>query len=56
MPRVLEANRREHFHPEIMREMGEMGLLGITIPETYGGAGLGYVAYGLAAREIERVD
>jgi glutaryl-CoA dehydrogenase len=56
MPRVLEANRREHFHPEIMREMGEMGLLGITIPEAYGGAGLGYVAYGLAAREIERVD
>jgi len=56
MPRVLEANRREHFHPEIMREMGEMGLLGITVPETYGGAGLGYVAYGLAAREIERVD
>ncbi|MEQ1865405.1 MAG: acyl-CoA dehydrogenase family protein, partial [Micropepsaceae bacterium] len=56
MPRVLEANRREHFHPEIMREMGEMGLLGITIPETYGGAGLGYVAYGVAAREIERVD
>ncbi len=56
MPRVLEANRREHFHPEIMREMGEMGLLGITIPETYGGAGLGYVAYGIAAREIERVD
>jgi glutaryl-CoA dehydrogenase len=56
MPRVLDANRREHFHPEIMREMGEMGLLGITIPETYGGAGLGYVAYGIAAREIERVD
>ncbi|MBP6012427.1 MAG: acyl-CoA dehydrogenase [Alphaproteobacteria bacterium] len=56
MPRVLEANRKEHFHVEIMREMGEMGLLGITIPETYGGAGLGYVAYGLAAREVERVD
>ena len=56
MPRVLEANRKEHFHTEIMREMGEMGLLGITIPETYGGAGLGYVAYGLAAREVERVD
>jgi glutaryl-CoA dehydrogenase len=54
MPRVLEANRKEHFHVEIMREMGEMGLLGITIPETYGGAGLGYVAYGLAAREVER--
>ncbi len=56
MTRVLEANRKEHFHPEIMREMGDMGLLGITIPETYGGAGLGYVAYGLAAREVERVD
>ncbi len=56
MPRVLEANRREHFDTEIMREMGEMGLLGITIPESYGGAGLGYVAYGLAAREVERVD
>jgi len=56
MPRVLEANRREHFHPEIMREMGAMGLLGMTMPEAYGGAGLGYVAYGLAAREIERVD
>jgi glutaryl-CoA dehydrogenase len=56
MPRVLEANRKEHFHVEIMQEMGEMGLLGITIPEIYGGAGLGYVAYGLAAREVERVD
>src|ERR1700687_3201172 len=56
MPRVLEANRKEIFHPEIMREFGEMGFLGITIPETYGGAGLGYVAYGLAAREVERVD
>lgn len=56
MPRVLDANRREHFHVEIMREMGDMGLLGMTIPEAYGGAGLGYVAYGLAAREIERVD
>ena len=56
MPRVLEANRKEHFHTEIMREMGEMGLLGITVPEAYGGAGLGYVAYGLAAREVERVD
>ncbi|HAJ45981.1 MAG TPA: acyl-CoA dehydrogenase, partial [Alphaproteobacteria bacterium] len=56
MPRVLEANRREIFHPEIMREMGEAGLLGPTIPATYGGAGLGYVSYGLAAREIEKVD
>jgi glutaryl-CoA dehydrogenase len=56
MTRVLEANRKEIFHPEIMREMGATGLLGMTVPETYGGAGLGYVAYGLAAREIERVD
>jgi glutaryl-CoA dehydrogenase len=56
MPRVLEANRKEIFHTEIMREFGEMGLLGVTIPETYGGAGLGYVAYGLAAREVERID
>jgi glutaryl-CoA dehydrogenase len=56
MTRVLEANRKEIFHPEIMREMGATGLLGMTIPETYGGAGLGYVAYGLATREIERVD
>ncbi|MEQ1753751.1 MAG: acyl-CoA dehydrogenase [Micropepsaceae bacterium] len=56
MTRVLEANRKELFHKEIMQEMGEMGLLGITIPEVYGGAGLGYVAYGLAAREVERVD
>ena len=56
MTRVLEANRQEKFHTEIMREMGDMGLLGITIPEAYGGAGLGHVAYGLAAREIERVD
>jgi glutaryl-CoA dehydrogenase len=56
MTRVLEANRKEIFHPEIMREMGATGLLGMTVPETYGGAGLGYVSYGLAAREIERVD
>ncbi|MGZ9112628.1 MAG: acyl-CoA dehydrogenase family protein, partial [Rhodoplanes sp.] len=56
LPRVKEAHRHEHFDPAIMREMGELGLLGPTIPEEYGGAGLGYVAYGLAAREIERVD
>ncbi len=56
MTRVLEANRQEKFHTEIMKEMGEMGLLGVTIPEAYGGAGLGHVSYGLAAREIERVD
>ncbi len=56
LPRIIEANRNEHFDPQIMREMGELGLLGMTLPEELGGAGLGYVAYGLAAREIERVD
>ena len=56
MPRVLEANRHEVFHREIMTEMGELGLLGSTIPEEYGGAGASYVAYGLVAREVERVD
>jgi glutaryl-CoA dehydrogenase len=56
MPRVLAAYREERFDREIMAEMGELGLLGTTIPEEYGGAGLGYVAYGLAAREVERVD
>jgi glutaryl-CoA dehydrogenase len=55
-PRVLEAYRHEHFDRAIMSEMGELGLLGPTIPEEYGGAGLGYVAYGLVAREVERVD
>jgi glutaryl-CoA dehydrogenase len=56
MPRVLEANRNEVFHREIMTEMGGMGFLGSTIPEEYGGAGLNHVAYGLIAREVERVD
>ena len=56
MPRIKEAHRHETFDPLILREMGELGLLGPTIPEEYGGAGLGHVAYGLAAREIERVD
>ena len=56
MTRVLEANRHEHFHREIMSEMGEMGLLGSTIDERYGGAGANYVTYGLVAREVERVD
>ena len=55
-PRALEANQHEVFHTEIPREMGELGLLGATIPPEYGGAGLGYTAYGLIAREIERVD
>nr|WP_320140849.1 acyl-CoA dehydrogenase [uncultured Cohaesibacter sp.] len=56
MPRVLEANRREHFDSAIMREMGEQGFLGPTLPEDYGCAGVNHVAYGLIAREIERVD
>ncbi len=56
MPRVQQAFRDEHFDRAIMNELGAQGLLGVMIPERYGGAGLGYVAYGLAAREIERVD
>src|ERR1700745_2653854 len=55
-PRVLMDNREERFDRAIVSEMGALGLLGPTIPEEYGGAGLGYVAYGLIAREIERVD
>ncbi|MDZ7841570.1 MAG: acyl-CoA dehydrogenase [Gammaproteobacteria bacterium] len=56
MPRVLEANRAEHFDREIMNEMAGLGFLGPTLPEQYGGAGASYVAYGLIAREVERVD
>ena len=56
LPRVVEAFRNEHTDIEIFREMGALGLLGPTIPEQYGGAGLNYVAYGLIAREVERVD
>jgi glutaryl-CoA dehydrogenase len=55
-PRVVEAFANERTDPEIFREMGAQGLLGVTIPEAYGGAGASYVAYGLVAREIERVD
>ncbi|MBX3104467.1 MAG: acyl-CoA dehydrogenase [Cryobacterium sp.] len=55
-PRVLEAFRNEETDPEIFREMGELGLLGATIPEEFGGSGLNQVCYGLIAREIERVD
>ena len=55
-PRVQKAFRDEHTDPEIFREMGDLGLLGVTIPETYGGIGASYVAYGLIAREVERVD
>jgi glutaryl-CoA dehydrogenase len=55
-PRVKSAFREERFDPEIMTEMGAMGFLGMMTAEKYGGSGLGYVAYGLVAREIERVD
>jgi glutaryl-CoA dehydrogenase len=55
-PRVLEAFRHEKADPSIFREMGEMGLLGPTIPSQYGGPGLNYVSYGLIAREVERID
>jgi len=55
-PRVIKAFAEESTDPEIFREMGEMGLLGVTIPEEYGGLGASYVAYGLVAREVERVD
>ena len=55
-PRVIAAYREESTDPAIFREMGEMGLLGATIPEAYGGLGASYVAYGLIAREVERVD
>ncbi len=56
LPRVTEAFRNEYTDTAIFREMGELGLLGPTIPEQYGGAGLNYVCYGLIAREVERVD
>ena len=56
MPRILEAHRDEVFDREIMNEFGELGLLGATLPEDYGGAGVNYVSYGLVAREVERVD
>ena len=56
MPRIKLANRDEVFHREIMNELGELGLLGATIPEEYGCAGANYVSYGLVAREVERVD
>ena len=56
MTRVVEANRHERFHREIMNEMGELGLLGATLPPKYGCAGVNYVSYGLMAREVERVD
>jgi glutaryl-CoA dehydrogenase len=55
-PRVTEAYLSESFDREILREMGQLGLLGATIPQQYGGAGLGYVSYGLISRAVERVD
>ena len=56
LPRVIEAYAQEKTDPSIFREMGRLGLIGVTLPEKYGCAGAGYVAYGLVAREIERVD
>jgi glutaryl-CoA dehydrogenase len=56
MPRVIDAYMQEHTDRAVFNEMGELGLLGMTIPEAYGGADAGYVSYGLVAREIERVD
>ena len=55
-PRVTDAYLNEQTDPEIFREMGASGLLGVTIPDEYGGVGAGYVAYGLVAREVERID
>ena len=55
-PRILNAYRNATIEPEIFREMGTLGLLGVTVPEEYGGLGAGYVAYGVVAREVERVD
>ncbi|WP_424934740.1 acyl-CoA dehydrogenase [Amaricoccus macauensis] len=55
-PRVREAFRSETTDPAIFAEMGELGLLGVTLPEAYGGIGAGYVSYGLVAREVERID
>jgi glutaryl-CoA dehydrogenase len=56
LPRVIEAYKHEKTDPEIFREMGALGLLGVTIPEEFGAAGASYVSYGLVAREVERVD
>ena len=56
MPRILEANRNESFDRAIFNELGQLGMLGSTLPETYGCAGTNYVSYGLIAREVERVD
>lgn len=55
-PRIIDAFANEVTDPAIFREMGDLGLLGPTIPEEYGGVGTSYVAYGLVAREVERID
>ncbi|WP_404366687.1 acyl-CoA dehydrogenase [Marinobacter sp.] len=56
MPGIIEANRHEKFDRSIFTDMGELGMLGATLPEEYGGPGLNHVCYGLIAREVERVD
>ena len=56
LPRIVEAYESEKVEPEIFREMGALGLLGVTLPEKYGCAGANYVSYGLVAREVERVN
>lgn len=56
MPGIVQANRKEHFDPAIMQQFGDLGMLGSTLPEKYGCAGLNHVSYGLVAREVERVD
>ncbi|PMY01464.1 acyl-CoA dehydrogenase, partial [Pseudomonas sp. MPR-R2A5] len=55
-PRIIDAFQNEITDPDIFREMGALGLLGPTVPEEYGGVGASYVAYGLVAREVERID
>ena len=55
-PRALEGNQNEQFDMEIPREMGKLGLLGVTLPEEYGGAGASYTSYGMIQREMDRVD
>ena len=55
-PRIVDAFRREQTDPGIFKEMGDLGLLGATIPAEFGGGGLNYVCYGLIAREVERID
>ncbi|MCK5549775.1 MAG: acyl-CoA dehydrogenase family protein, partial [Hyphomicrobiaceae bacterium] len=56
MPRALKAFREEKFDRDVISEMGKLGLLAVTLPEEYGGSEMGYVSYGLIAREVERVD